>query len=129
MAVFGGSSKVSVYQGRQISLSGVHNVGVLSLQGKDRVFGSDRRSVAKDKVASAQFQLVVETTHTKSSEEEAVTKGFRTYERRHTITGPVVMKGFRHLGRGRENYRWGKMVNINIPLISGEDNYKTKLYL
>lgn len=52
-----------MYWGRQISISGVYNVGTLSLQEKDYVFGSDI-CVAKDKVAYAQLQLVVETVNT-----------------------------------------------------------------
>lgn len=104
---------------------------MLSLQGKDPVFGSDSRSVAKDKVAYAQFQLVVETINTlhKSSEKEVVTKSYRTFERLHTITGPVVMKEFRHLGKGRGTSRWRKWLTLTFHGFLGKIITRQSLYL
>ena len=66
-----------------------------------------------------------DSKHDKNSEKEIVTKGNRTHERLCAITGPVVMKVQTPEEREWE-FHVEKMVNINIPLISGKDNCKTK---
>lgn len=89
-----------MYCERQISLSGVHNVGTLSLWRKDHVFGSDRRSVAKDKMAYAQLQLVIETNTIRVHRRKLL---YRTRSL-HMIAGPIAMKGFRQSGRREREF-------------------------
>lgn len=66
-----------------------------------------------------------DSKHYKSSEKEVVTKGNRTHERLCAITGPVVMK-VQTPGEREQEFQVEKMVNINVPLISGKENYKTE---
>lgn len=127
-AISVGLSKVPMYWRGQLSFSWSPNLGMLSLQGTDHVFGSDRRRVAKDDVAYAQFQLVVETTNPIGGQGRQLllmavepTKNSAQWLFRSN-------KRVQASGKREREFQVEKMANINVPLISGGDNHKTKSF-
>lgn len=128
-AVSVGLSKVPMYWRGQLSFSWSPNLGMLSLQGTDHVFGSDRRGVAKDDVAYAQFQLVVETTNPIGGQgRQLLLMAVEPTKTPHSDSS-VVTKGCRHLGKGRGNSRWRKWPTLTFHWFLGETITRQSLSL